>query len=200
MIPPDSLSIQLPHRAATIIRRAEINNLEGVCDAVWKLAHVSAMAAHWSRAAFYPYVAEETVGGALQAKALFVACRVATARPSPIPHQDISPTVEQVVGFAAFSAVMTDGTGESTLENMAVGASLQKQGIGGRLLSAGLLWCRAHAVRSVFLEVRETNQAAIALYDRASFSVIGRRPAYYSEPVEDALQMQKLLDLVAPAG
>jgi ribosomal-protein-alanine N-acetyltransferase len=83
---------------------------------------------------------------------------------------------------------------------MAVAGPWQKQGIGGRLLSAGLLWCRAQAAARVFLEVRESNRAAIALYERAGFSVVGNRPGYYREPLEDGLQMRKVLGLVARSG
>ena len=94
-------------------------------------------------------------------------------------------------GFAAFSAILTVGAGESTLENMAVALAWQKQGIGKRLLTAGLLWCRAQASDTVFLEVRQSNQAAITLYERAGFLAVGNRPGYYREPTEDGLQMQK---------
>ncbi|MGO8718520.1 MAG: GNAT family N-acetyltransferase [Acidobacteriaceae bacterium] len=172
--------------------------MEVVCDDAWKLAEASAMAAHWSRAAFYPYLAIETAGGRLQAKALFVAFLGTEAgRISLASRENLDPVAEQIVGFAAFSAITSIGTGECTLENMAVAKPWQKQGIGSRLLAAGTLWCRAHAARSVFLEVRETNQAAIALYERAGFLVVGRRPGYYGDPEEAALQMRKLVVHVA---
>jgi ribosomal-protein-alanine N-acetyltransferase len=105
-----------------------------------------------------------------------------------------------LVGFAAFSAIMTVGAGESTLENMAVAGAWQRKGIGSRLLASGLLWCRAHAAATVFLEVRASNRVAIALYERTGFSAVGNRPGYYREPAEDGLQMQKALGLAARAG
>ncbi|MHB1935985.1 MAG: GNAT family N-acetyltransferase [Acidobacteriaceae bacterium] len=198
MIPSSPSSTELPIQADTIIRRAEINDAEAVCDAAWKLTEVSAAAAHWSRAAFYPYVTAEPANGALQVKVLFVARAIATARTTAsISLGNMNALLGQVVGFAAFSAIRTVGAGEATLENMAVGLAWQRQRIGERLLSAGMLWCRAQAAGSVFLEVRETNRAAIALYERAGFFVVGRRLAYYSGPLEDALQMQKLLHEVA---
>jgi ribosomal-protein-alanine N-acetyltransferase len=52
----------------------------------------------------------------------------------------------------------------------------------------------------MFLEVRETNQAAITLYQQAGFVVVGRRPGYYCDPAEAALQMQKLVVHVARGG
>lgn len=182
MIPVNASSIESPVATAMIIRRAEIGDREAVCDTVFALSESSATAAHWPRAAYGSYCATDMESVAMQAKALFVACAGA----------------EEIVGFAAFSAITSIGTGECTLENMTVAESWRRRGIGARLLSAGLLWCRAHAARIVLLEVRETNAAALALYGRAGFSVVGRRPDYYYNPVEAALQMQKLLAPATP--
>jgi ribosomal protein S18 acetylase RimI-like enzyme len=191
-----------PKSAETvIIRRAELEATETVDDAVWTLANASATAAHWSRATLYPYIGTESARGALQAKSLFLAwvnpAVHATATTGP---DNASNAIDGIVGFAAFSAILTIGVGESTLENMAVAAPWQRQGIGGRLLRAGLLWCRSQAAGRVFLEVRATNATAIALYQRAGFLAVGNRPGYYREPSEDGLQMQKVLDPVASAG
>ncbi|MHB1957845.1 MAG: GNAT family N-acetyltransferase [Acidobacteriaceae bacterium] len=187
--------------AGLVVRRAELGEVEAVLESVVKLAKASATAACWSRAALYPYVATDEAGGAGQAKAIFLACAnpsaggaVADAGDDPLGM------VDGIVGFAAFSTIMTVGAGESTLENMAVATPWQRQGIGRRLLAAGLLWCRAHAAARVFLEVRESNRAAIALYERAGFSAVGTRPGYYREPAEDGLQMRKVLGLVARSG
>ena len=40
---------------------------------------------------------------------------------------------------------------------------------------------------SVMLEVRESNEAARALYGNSGFAEVGRRPKYYAMPEEDAL-------------
>jgi ribosomal protein S18 acetylase RimI-like enzyme len=175
-----------------VIRRAELGGGEAVLERVWELAEASATAARWSRAAFYPYLATDAASGALQVKAMFLAC----ADPSAEPTAAVA-AMDRIVGFAAFSAILTVGAGESTLENMAVATPWQRQGIGRRLLAAGLLWCRAQGSGTVFLEVRESNRAAIALYERAGFAAVGSRPGYYREPPEDGLQMRKVLDPVA---
>jgi ribosomal-protein-alanine N-acetyltransferase len=184
VIPVNASSIESPVAAITTIRRAETRDMEAVCDAVFALTESSATAAHWPRATYGSYCATEMENVAMQTKALFVAWI----------------GEEQIVGFAAFSAITSIGTGECTLENMAVAEPWQRRGIGVRLLSAGLLWCSAYAARIVLLEVRETNLAAIALYGNAGFSVAGRRPDYYRDPVEAALQMQKLMAPAASAG
>jgi ribosomal-protein-alanine N-acetyltransferase len=41
-------------------------------------------------------------------------------------------------------------------------------------------------IRRVFLEVRESNLAAIKLYEKAGFASTGKRKAYYRDPDEDA--------------
>ncbi len=187
--------------AGLVVRRAEPGEVEAVLDPVVKLAKASATAACWSREALYPYVATGEAGGVLQAKAIFLACANPSAGGAAAVAGDRPlGMVDGMVGFAAFSTIMTVGAGESTLENMAVATPWQRQGIGRRLLAAGLLWCRAQAAARVFLEVRESNRAAIALYERAGFSVVGNRPGYYREPLEDGLQMRKVLGLVARSG
>ena len=45
----------------------------------------------------------------------------------------------------------------------------------------------------ILLEVRPSNQPAIALYDKMDFHIIGRRPNYYPDTREDALVMAKNL-------
>jgi ribosomal-protein-alanine N-acetyltransferase len=71
---------------------------------------------------------------------------------------------------------------------------LRRQGQAKALVERLLLNFREHSVRTVFLEVRESNSAALALYEALGFLPIGRRPSYYREPVEAALLYSKLLD------
>ena len=56
-----------------------------------------------------------------------------------------------------------------------------------RLWQASLGECR---VREVLLEVRESNQSALAFYGSLGFVEEGRRHGYYDEPVEDAILMR----------
>ncbi len=69
----------------------------------------------------------------------------------------------------------------------------RRQGIGTRLVENILQTGRLHGARQIFLEVRETNLNAQALYLKHGFDVVGRRRAYYSNPKEDALIMRWLL-------
>jgi ribosomal-protein-alanine N-acetyltransferase len=76
---------------------------------------------------------------------------------------------------------------EWELENVVIASKARRKGFGRRLLEALM----AHAVEthsdSVFLEVRESNGGARALYHRAGFVEIGRRKLYYANPAEDAI-------------
>ena len=49
----------------------------------------------------------------------------------------------------------------------------------------------AAGVRSLYLEVRESNVAARALYDSEGFAAVGRRRGYYRNPLEDALLLRR---------
>ena len=82
------------------------------------------------------------------------------------------------VGFTICQVV----AGEVTLMNIAVHPDQQGQGF-GRLLMDDLMAFvsdqNGRLVNPIFLEVRESNQSAIALYRKLGFRDIGRRPRYY---------------------
>jgi Acetyltransferases len=74
------------------------------------------------------------------------------------------------------------------LENIVVAEGRQRQGLGRMLLQALIAAAGAHKAKSIFLEVRESNAAARALYENCGFSITGRRKSYYKDPPEEALQ------------
>jgi ribosomal-protein-alanine acetyltransferase len=73
------------------------------------------------------------------------------------------------------------------LENIVVAPSARRKGLGTRLLRALFARARDTNSDSVFLEVRESNSPARALYERAGFPETGRRKSYYANPSEDAV-------------
>lgn len=81
------------------------------------------------------------------------------------------------------------GAGELHINNVAVRDEYRQQGIGASLLKQILELGKRCRAGTALLEVRARNQAAQRLYERCGLKVIGRRPDYYSEPVEDALIM-----------
>jgi ribosomal-protein-alanine N-acetyltransferase len=77
-------------------------------------------------------------------------------------------------------------TPEWELENLVVAPAARRKGLGKRLLEA-LLRAARETNSSVFLEVRESNAPARALYENTGFKQIGRRHSYYTSPSEDAI-------------
>lgn len=76
---------------------------------------------------------------------------------------------------------------EFEILNLAVAKVARRRGVAKQLVIAALESARAGGARQVYLEVRASNEAAIALYLQMGFQVCGRRPNYYREPVEDAV-------------
>ena len=84
----------------------------------------------------------------------------------------VAETEGRILGFAMYRVV----AGEGELLNLAVDPSARRTGVGRALLQAMMqqaeIW---------HLEVRESNVAAIALYDSLGYQKVGRRNAYYSD-------------------
>lgn len=86
---------------------------------------------------------------------------------------------------------------EAEVLNIAVDPPARGKGVGAALLEGMLEELRRAGARSVFLEVRRSNEAAIRLYRRSGFEILGARPDYYRQPREDALTMGRFLGLEA---
>lgn len=82
---------------------------------------------------------------------------------------------------------------EMQILNVAVAPESRRHGIGHALLKHSIQWARNNQVGRIFLEVRSSNQAAIALYRSFGFKPVYTRKKFYYDPVEDAYVM--LLDL-----
>ncbi|MEH0675544.1 ribosomal protein S18-alanine N-acetyltransferase [Vibrio scophthalmi] len=84
--------------------------------------------------------------------------------------------------------------GEVTLLNIAVDPAKQGQGFGRALIEGFLSMCEGAGADSAWLEVRESNQVALALYQEVGFNEIDRRVNYYptSKGKEDAIIMSYL--------
>ena len=76
---------------------------------------------------------------------------------------------------------------EWEIENIAIAGPARRRGLGTRLLGELLDMARARGAAAIFLEVRESNHAARALYEKWAFLESGRRPVYYRNPQEDAI-------------
>ena len=83
----------------------------------------------------------------------------------------------KTIGFAV-SRMAAD---EAEILSIAVAESHRGRGLSRDLLLTHLGHLAGRGVRTVFLEVEENNQPARRLYDRAGFSVAGRRERYYKQ-------------------
>jgi len=95
----------------------------------------------------------------------------------------------RVVGFAIASLVPP----QAELETIVIAAAEQRRGIGRRLMTAMAEELGAAAVSEALLEVRASNQRALAFYSSTGWRESGRRPRYYAEPEEDAVLMSLAL-------
>ena len=84
---------------------------------------------------------------------------------------------------------------EWEVENIAVAQQMQHRGLGKSLLSEFLELVRRQKGRQIFLEVRESNLAARALYRKCGFKEAGRRKNYYENPPEDALILRFIFSI-----
>lgn len=74
--------------------------------------------------------------------------------------------------------------------NLAIAPTHRRAGLASALLVQALDELGRRGVREVYLEVRESNQPARALYQSHGFRLAGMRPAYYRRPKEDALVLR----------
>jgi len=88
-------------------------------------------------------------------------------------------------------AILMPAADEAELLNIGVAAAQQRKGLGRAMLAEMLNVAHDRKMKRVFLEVRSSNVAAIALYRSAGFSEIGMRRGYYQNAngSEDALVM-----------
>jgi len=81
---------------------------------------------------------------------------------------------------------------EAEILTLATDPARRREGVARGLLGAALKEAGRLGARTAFLEVSDTNDAAIALYQSTGFVQGGRRRAYYSDG-SDALVMEKTL-------
>lgn len=80
---------------------------------------------------------------------------------------------------------------EADVMNVAVDPAYRRQGVAQRLLEALVAGLKEKRITSLSLEVRASNEAALALYGKLGFRPVGRRPNYYRDPREDACILRK---------
>ncbi|MCI7352281.1 MAG: ribosomal protein S18-alanine N-acetyltransferase [[Actinobacillus] rossii] len=85
---------------------------------------------------------------------------------------------DQIVGFAICQTVLD----EATLFNIAIHPNYQGQKLGFTLLNALIEQLRNKGILTLWLEVRDSNQNAIRLYEKLNFNEVDIRKNYYPTP------------------
>jgi ribosomal-protein-alanine N-acetyltransferase len=95
---------------------------------------------------------------------------------------------EHIIGYVCLRTILDI----THVLNLVVTPEFRRKGTGGMLLRSAVEELKKVKpdVRSLTLEVRESNRAAIGLYEKSGFLVTGRRTGYYQRPSEDAVIME----------
>ena len=96
---------------------------------------------------------------------------------------------EEIVGYVVPWFVVD----EVQIANITVKENFRQRGLGRMLLEHVLTLAAERRSRVVYLEVRDSNTAARALYESIGFVMEGMRPKYYGRGQEDAVLMKKEL-------
>lgn len=147
--------------------------------AVIALEEATAEAPHWSRADYKALLSEEAETNPALIASLSRAGLVADVE-------------GRIVGFLVLRRLrVSPAELHWELESVVVEVTERRKGVGMRLMQAAFDQVMTMGGGRLELEVRAGNEAAILLYSRAGMRVDGRRPGYYSGPVEDAILMSK---------
>lgn len=134
--------------------------------------HAGAFARGWSEAEIAALLGDPGVLAAV------------ARRPSPYGTR-------RPIGFAIARAAAD----EAEILTIAVQGRWRGRGVGRALIETLLRRLYADRVGSVFLEVAEGNAAAVALYRRLGFAVVGSRRGYYAGDGEGGHALVMRLDL-----
>ena len=96
---------------------------------------------------------------------------------------------EKAIGFCIWQRV----AGEACLLNIAIEPDFQRRGLARQLLNHGLSYCQCNGDLQCYLEVRESNLAALALYTKLGFENAGLRKNYY--PLEQGREHAVIMTL-----
>lgn len=91
---------------------------------------------------------------------------------------------ENLVGTAGIK-----GAADADLMTMGVLPAYRRRGVARHMLELLLDQARAAGTERIFLEVRESNAAALSFYRQAGFEALRRVPGYYRRPAEAAITM-----------
>jgi ribosomal-protein-alanine N-acetyltransferase len=97
---------------------------------------------------------------------------------------------ERVIGYIIFWHIRED----VQINNLAVHPEFRGRGIGEALMRHIIDRVKKNGATFITLEVRPSNTAAVTLYQKLGFEILGTRKNYYTNPDEDAYLMGLVLD------
>lgn len=106
-----------------------------------------------------------------------------------LAEEEVAPGLRRLLGFAIFWVVHD----EVHILNVATDPPQRRRGVARAVMNATLERGRQRRCTLATLEVRRSNEAALALYRDMGFRAVGVRPNYYVDEGEDAIVM--ILDL-----
>lgn len=95
----------------------------------------------------------------------------------------------RLIGYIGGQLLFSEGE----IYTLAVSEDFQKQRVAYHLLERFKEECEEQGSRTIFLEVRKSNQVAQRFYEKNLFKEISVRKNYYKKPVEDALIMRYIM-------
>ena len=98
---------------------------------------------------------------------------------------------DEVVGYIGSQS----SCDETDIMNIAVHPDCRRRGIAESLIDNLIKELKKRGSHALMLEVRVSNDPAIALYEKLGFQQVGRRKNYYRNPKEDALILRKEWEL-----
>lgn len=146
--------------------------------AILALERTSASAAHWTEAQYQSFFQNEKAGSVSNNLVLLIE-----------QNSALTKSESALLGFLVAHCIDR----EWELENIAIAPDARRKSLATRLVEELLRHARRANGEAVFLEVRESNYAARALYEKLDFTQTGRRKAYYQNPPEDAILYRRAL-------
>jgi ribosomal-protein-alanine N-acetyltransferase len=134
------------------------------CAAIVVIQSASWEASHWSAADYEDLASRSRTG--------WVA-------------EEIGSEPKTLAGFI----VVGHAADEMEILSLAVAPAHRRRGVARMLLAEAKREGREAGARTIWLEVRSSNENARRFYEATGFSVAGRRPKYYRNPDEDALTL-----------
>lgn len=109
---------------------------------------------------------------------------------NPNAHFFVAVADNQVIGYGGMHSV----AGENYIDNIAVTSMYRKNGAATKLLEKLEETAESENGEFISLEVRESNEAAIRLYEKSGYVRVGIRKRFYQSPTEDGIIMTKELE------